>query len=262
MLVSSHAASCSFRTFASRCSKVMQKSSRPNRDDGCEKAKKTEILKREDNHSESLMNKVSNALSDSKNDFYVPPYLLSFSDKFLRFEDRTSNGSITNDCVKEGALQIREKLKARIDEDSEISVTVPRCVTDFCDEVDPDADVDKALYLKNSTMKVPYLLSVFGWSLCNESVGDKSSVIVECSICQAKACMAISWCTDERSARKRPRIDTRGDANIKLIGSHRVYCPYVSGFSFGPRKQSDLPGWKLVISNLLKSAPSTPVADC
>ena len=70
------------------------------------------------------MNRVS-VLSDSKTHFYVPPYFLSVTYDCLRFEDCTGDGSITRDRVKEGALQIRDKLWTRVDGGSNIDVKVP-----------------------------------------------------------------------------------------------------------------------------------------
>ena len=50
----------------------------------------------------------------------------------------------------------------------------------------------------------------------------------------------------ESPKKKRRRVDS---ANIKLLDSHRVYCPYVSGFASGNGNQSE-PGWKVVLSKL------------
>jgi len=255
--VSSHTSGCPFRSFASRWSKVMHQGG--SKAVHCvRKSKRADIIT-EENNSEYLMNRVSEVLSDSKTNFYVPPYFLSLSDEFLRFEDCTGDGSITRDRVKEGALQIRDKLRARLDGGSKIDVKVPDAVTIFCRKVLPDADIDNLLYQKENMMKVPYLLSTFGWAPCEGSVGEKAGVIVKCRICQAKIWLASSLSTDEETFRKRRRIDTKGDATLKLIDSHRVYCPYVSGFSFGPGRQSDLPGWKVVVSNLLRSTTHTSV---
>mmetsp|Transcript_27054 Transcript_27054/g.58204 ORF Transcript_27054/g.58204 Transcript_27054/m.58204 type:complete len:204 (+) Transcript_27054:317-928(+) len=202
------------------------------------------------------MNKVREALGDSKTDYYVPPYLLSLSDEFLRFEDCTGDGSITADLVKEDAMKIRDKLRGSIVGDSKIDVMVPGAVTNFCSDFLTGIDVDDLLHQKDTEMKTPYLLSTFGWSLSEESVGEKTGVIVKCNICQAKTWLTFtsSTSTDEGTLRKRRRKDNLGDAHLKLIGSHRVYCPYVSGFAYGPRQQSVLSGWKMVLSDMSKSA--------
>ncbi|KAL7542843.1 hypothetical protein ACHAXR_012941 [Thalassiosira sp. AJA248-18] len=252
MLVSSHTSGCPFRSFANRWSKVMhQCGSKKGEDCGNKPTLLADIITKE-NNPENLMNKVSAIFS--KSNFYVPPYLLSLSEDFLRFEDCTEDGSNTRDLVKEGTLQIRDQQHSRTDGDSTIDVTIPDVVTKFCCEVLPDADVDEVLHLKDTAMKVPYLLSVFGWSLCDESVGETTSVVVKCNLCQARSWLTPSPETDEESSRKRRRIDTRGDANLKLIESHRIYCPYVSGFN-----SADLAGWKVVVSNLLKSAAHAAV---
>mmetsp|Transcript_24935 Transcript_24935/g.53777 ORF Transcript_24935/g.53777 Transcript_24935/m.53777 type:complete len:389 (+) Transcript_24935:59-1225(+) len=252
MLVSSHTSRCPFRSFASRWSKVMHQ--RGSRGKDCIKSKLADNIITKENNPEQLMNKVSEVLSDSKTNFYVPPYFLSLSDEFLRFEDCTIDGSITRERAKEGALQIRDKLQARNSGESEVEVVVPDAVTNFFREMHPDADLEDVIYQKESTLKAPYLLSTFGWSICDESAGE-NTMTVKCNMCQARTWLASSPSTDEEpSSRKRRRINTRDDANLKLIDSHRVYCPYVSGFSFGPGQQSELPGWKLVVSNLLKPA--------
>lgn len=251
LLVSSHISGCPFRSFASRWSKALHQCSCRGAD--CDKSNnQAEAIVTKENNSQYLMNKVSEVLNDTKTDFYVPPYFLSLSDEFLRFEDCTSDGSITREWVKEDALKIHGKLQAM--GDFQVDVTIPDAVTKFCSEVLPDADVGNTLYHKDSSMKVPYLLSIFGWSICNdESVAGENDVIVKCSMCQARTLLASSTPTGEEASRKRRRVDTRDDAHLKLIDSHRIYCPYVSGFS-----SADLPGWKVVVSNLLKSATNTP----
>ena len=208
-----------------------------------------------ENDEEYLIDRVSERLSDTKPNFYVPPYLLSFSDDFLRFEDCTADGSITIESVKEGALRICEKLiKAGIDGDSAINMPVPDTVTAFCQEVHPSADLGKLLHQNDSVMKVPYLLSTFGWEPCvDESTAGKWGVIVKCKICQAKAFLSVSLSKDEEQIPKKRQRVSHNVATLKLLESHRIYCPCVGGFSFGPGLKPDLPGWKVVVLNLLKS---------
>lgn len=253
LLVSSHISGCPFRSFASRWSKALHQCS-SRREADCDKSNnQADVIIAKESNSESLMNTVSEVLNDTKTDFYVPPYFLSLSDEFLRFEDCTSDGSITRDLVKEDALKIHDKLQAR--GDLQVDIAIPDAVKKFCSEVLPDADVGNVLYLKDSTMKIPSLLSVFGWSLCNDEIlgVGENDVIAKCSMCQTRTLLASSTPTGEDASRKRRRVDNRGDAYLKLIESHRIYCPHVSGFS-----SADLPGWKVVVSNLLKSATNTP----
>lgn len=254
MLVSSHTCRCPFKSFGSRWSKVMMHQRGGVTGVDCVKSKNADHVRMEkENNAECLMSRVSQDLNDSKSAFYVPPYLLSLSDDFLRFEDCSVDGSITGDRVLEGALQIRNKLQAR--NVGDLNVIVPDAVPNFVHELFPDANFDDVFNQKDNTLKTPYLLAAFGWSICDESVGENIDVSVRCSICQARTWMAqCSLSNEGPSSRKRRRVDTQDDANLKLIDSHRVYCPYVSGFSFGPRQQSDLPGWKVVVSNLLKTA--------
>mmetsp|Transcript_11463 Transcript_11463/g.24821 ORF Transcript_11463/g.24821 Transcript_11463/m.24821 type:complete len:399 (-) Transcript_11463:359-1555(-) len=251
MLVSSHSSGCPFRPYASRWSKVMQKIGSNGERRNTPKC--VENTKRE-NNSEYLINKVSEALSDRKTDYYVPPYFLSLSDEFSCFEDCTGDGSITSDHIKQSAIQLRDQLLATFDGDSKIDIVVPDAVKNFCHKVLPDADIDDLLHQKDNTMKVPYLLSTFGWTLCEESLRGNTGVIMKCNVCLAKTWLELSSVTDEGTSRKRRRVDPLSDANLKLIESHRAYCPFVSGFCFGSRQQPGLPGWKVVVSNLLKSA--------
>ena len=219
----------------------------------------------------TMKNNGSDALGDTSknNTFYVPPYLLSLSDEYLRFEDCSTDGSITRDRVSEGALQICDKLQAMSENNigyfNDIDdVTIPEVVTKFCHEKHPNVDLAGILCQKDSIMKVmPYLLSTFGWSVCEEPEDDEeetnSVMVVKCNMCQARAiCMtgqpSVSNEEDEGRSRKKRRRITQEAANLKLIDSHRTYCPYVSGFSNGYGKHSELPGWKVVISKLLDSA--------
>ena len=218
----------------------------------------------------TMKNKVSDALGNSSknNTFYVHPYLLSLSDEYLRFEDCSTDGSITRYRVNEGALQIRDKLQAMENDIGKnfndiVEVTMPEVVAKYCHEKHANVDLADVLCQKESIMKVPYLLSTFGWSVCEEPQDEEEKIgmlVVKCNMCQARAiCMtgqpSVSDKEDERCSRKKRRRITHSEAaNLKLIDSHRTYCPYVSGFSNGYGNQSHLPGWKVVISKLLDSA--------
>ncbi|KAL9187803.1 hypothetical protein ACHAXT_006181 [Thalassiosira profunda] len=242
MLASSHNPGCPFRSFARRWAKAMQQCSSRSEDGETTNNHADASIK--ENDPEHLMEQVSEGLSDTNpSNFYVPPYFLSLSDEFLQLEDCSGDGSITRDRVKEGALQLSAVLQARIGEGTAVDISLPDVVAAFCREMRPGADVDGVFRLKDS-LKVPYLLSVFGWSLCDAFAGE-TGAIVKCSICQARARV-------DASSRKRRRIETGDDASsIKLIDSHRVYCPFVSGF-----RRGDTAGWQIVVCNLLKSAPN------
>ena len=288
LLATSHSTGCAFRSFANRWVKMLHHCSSSSKNNGEEgvgwntaaasaaeqevQLVEAAIPNAKELSPEDVMNKVSNDLmrrsntggdDSNKTKFYVPPYLLPLSEVFLRFEDYTTDGSITKDLVREGALEILDKLSARRRMDGEeenldktttassVDLMIPDVVSKFCHEVAPDVDVDKVLYDKDDPMKVASLLSIFGWGLCDESMGIQSSMVAKCPICQARAWLSpptqLSSVDGEESAKKKRRIDSRSEATLKLLDSHRMYCPYVSGF--GP---ADLPGWKVVVSCLMK----------
>jgi hypothetical protein len=249
MLVSSHAATCPIRSHASRWSRVMAKCNPGGRDG--EESSQPEVDIAGVRDPELLVSKVSDALdgSNASATLYVPPYLLAISDEFLRFEDRT-NGSYTRNCVEKSAAQIRSKLGPMNIENSQVDVTLPDVVKDFCEFLRPGSDLNDVFCEVDDGMRASYLLSAFGWSVCEESIAESKGVIMRCAMCQARSWLQLSRSMGDRRPSKKRRID----ANIRLIDSHRVYCPYVSGFSVQPGRQSDLPGWKVVLSNLLNKA--------
>eukprot|EP00581_Thalassiosira_minuscula_P008300 CAMPEP_0183702762 /NCGR_PEP_ID=MMETSP0737-20130205/766_1 /TAXON_ID=385413 /ORGANISM="Thalassiosira miniscula, Strain CCMP1093" /LENGTH=405 /DNA_ID=CAMNT_0025929433 /DNA_START=1 /DNA_END=1215 /DNA_ORIENTATION=- len=244
MLVSSHTTGCPFRSFTSRWAKVMKRRASNEANSKCHEltVQELSVIIAEEDNAEYLINKVSDGLRSSQ--LYVPPYFLSLSDEFLQFEDCSGDGSITRDRVKGRALQLRDKLKTRIGESSKLSdLVLPEAVTGYCQKVLPDVYVGKLLHQNDIVMKVPYFLATFGWDLGEEPVSEGAGVILKCGICQAKAWLASSSATNEETPRKKRRTNDPKDACLKLIDSHRVYCPYVSGFSYAPGQQSHLPGW-------------------
>lgn len=256
MLVSSHAATCPFRSRASRWSRVMGKCNPPGGGGGKKSGRSGMIVAEGKDPELLLASKVSDALEDSDVNFYVPPYFLAISDEFLRFEDRTADGSFTHDIVEEGAARIRDKLRPMDIGDSQVNVMVPDAVKDFCDVLRPGVDLYDVFHEDDGGMRASYLLFAFGWSVCEESVaGGGAGVIMKCTMCQARSWLQLSCPKGEKAPAKKRRIDV----NIRLIDSHRVYCPYVSGFSFHPGRESSVPGWKVVVSNLLKKA--TPIKN-
>ena len=272
MLVTSHCNTCPFRSYAARWSKVMQhKQQTCEEGDGDNSTHSqsgaTKTIS-ENNDASNRLNKVSEALlGNSKTNFYVPPYLLPLSNDLLRFEDCTEDGSITRDNIKEGALKIHDKLQAMdIGGSSKLrELMVPEIVTKYCNEKFPGIDLDDVLCQKNITMKTPYLLSTFGWSICDnddepetlDERKNKDAVVVKCNICQARATLLMQSTEaehedDGEGSRKRCRIDSIQDGiKLKLLDSHRGHCPYVAGFSYGCGQQSE-EGWKVVLSCLEK----------
>lgn len=241
MLVSCHGSKCPFRTYASRWSKAMKQCTKNVVDDGFE-----------------VSDKGSDVLNDTyTTKFYVPPYFLSISDEFLFFEDCTVDGSITKDRIEQDAMNIRDMVKdGTINVDfSQLKLTVPDVVADYCHEIHPNADLGDVIDKYGKTMKTPYLLATFGWSICTELADEdnknNSHAIVKCNMCLARSRMDLSSSRvddEESSSRKRRRTD----ATFQLIDSHRMYCPFKSGFAYRPGVGSHRPGWKVVVSNLIK----------
>ena len=137
-------------------------------------------------------------------------------------------------------------------------------MTKYCEKF-PEIDLDNVFYQKDIKMKTPYLLSTFGWSICDnddeievlDERNNKDAVVVKCNICQARATCLMQLAEagndeDGEGSRKRRRTENIQDGiKLKLLDSHRGYCPYVSGFSYGPEQQSE-EGWKVVVSCLKK----------
>ena len=133
----------------------------------------------------------------------------------------------------------------------------------YCNDKFPGIDLDDVLYHKDNAMKTPYLLSTFGWSICDvddepeAEYNNKDAVVVKCNICQARAPCLIEHTEtgnedDGEGSRKRRRTESIQDGiTLKLLDSHRGYCPYVAGFSYGCGQQSE-EGWKVVVSCLKK----------
>lgn len=188
------------------------------------------------------------ALESPAVDLYVPPYMLPLCKELKRFEDFTGDGSVTKESVEEGAI----KIQSQIDANAAIGVELPDIVSTYCREVLSDPNTE--LFDKNENCsRDAFLLSAFGWSLCDESgtVGNMG-VMLKCNLCLSKSILASAAPTNAESPKKkRRRIDSLRDANVKLIDSHRAYCPYASGFAHGASDRSE-PGWKIVLSNLKK----------
>ena len=242
MLASSHKDVCPFRSFAKRSLKVMERKYKTN---------KSAVITDDDDHinngPENLMDKVENALKKSTVDLYVPPYMLPLCNEMKRFEDFVGDGSVTKQSVEEDAIKIQRQIDVK---GGAIGVEIPSAVSMYCREVLSDPSLfDKS----PKSTRDAYLLSAFGWSLCddNGSVGNMTGVL-KCKMCLARSILASATpASGESPNKKRRRIDKLRDANVKLLESHRAYCPYVSGFANGVSQQSE-PGWKVVLSNLNK----------
>mmetsp|Transcript_20588 Transcript_20588/g.30899 ORF Transcript_20588/g.30899 Transcript_20588/m.30899 type:complete len:373 (+) Transcript_20588:44-1162(+) len=244
LLASSHKDVCPFQSFAKRSLKVMERKSKTNN------AVIIDVEEENSNEPASLMDRVESALKCSTVDLYVPPYMLPLCNEMKRFEDFTGDGSVTKQSVEEGAIKIQRQIDAK----GAVGVEMPDVVSTYCREVlsDPNTELfDKS----ENCSRDAYMLSAFGWSLCDEdgSAGDVMGAVMKCNLCLSKSVLASAAPTmnAESPKKKKRRIDTLKEANIKVLESHRAYCPNVSGFARGVSDQSK-PGWKVVLSNLRK----------
>ncbi len=245
LLASSHKDVCPFQSFAKRSLKVMERKSKTNN-----AAVISDVEKENNNEPAVMMDRVEMALKNSTVDLYVPPYMLPLCNEMKRFEDFTGDGSVTKQSVEEGAIKIQRQIDSKV----AVGVEMPDVVSIYCREVlsDPNAELfDKS----QKSSRNAFLLSSFGWSLCDDDVssGNMMGVLLQCKMCLSRSILAsvATANTEESPKKKKRRIDTAREAQIKLLESHRVYCPYVSGFARGVSHQST-PGWKVVLSNLHK----------
>ena len=245
MLASSHECDCPFRSAADRWSKMMARA------EGCERRHRGERTA-EGRHPD--------AVDLSHATFYVPPYLLSFLEDLLRFEDGTSDGRLTRRRVRDGALRTRETLRARTCGKTTFDFTMPAEVTGFCRAVHPGVNMETLLGQDDDTLAASYLLSAFGWTPGAEMTEKRAGAMVRCDICHATAWLSPSVATEKVAARKRRRLESPCGAPLQLLDSHRPYCPYVAGFARGPGDASEA-GWKVVVSNLLKSCPPASTSN-
>jgi hypothetical protein len=214
----------------------------------------SDVKEKISNEPAVMMDRVEMALKRSTVDLYAPPYMLPLCNEMKRFDDFTGDGSVTKNSVEEDAVKIQRQIDAR----GAVGVQMPEVVSIYCREVlsDPTA----ALFDRSEkASRDAILLSSFGWSLCddNDSSEKVMGVLLRCHMCLSRSILACAEIMNEEESpkKKKRRIDMVGEANIKLLESHRAYCPYVSGFASGVSRQSK-PGWKVVLSNLHKEVPS------
>jgi len=242
LLASSHKDVCPFQSFAKRSLKVMERKCKTNN------AVMSDVEEENSNEPEGLMDRVESALNSSTVDLYVPSYMLPLCNETKRFEDFTGDGSVTKQSVEEGAIRIQRQIDAK----GAVGVEMPDVVSTYCREIlsDPNTEMfDKS----ENCSRDAFMLSAFGWSLCDEdgSAGDVMGVMLKCKLCLSKSVLASAAPMNaERPKKKRRRTETLKDANIKVLESHRAYCPNVSGFARGVTDPK--PGWKVVLSNLKK----------
>ena len=205
--------------------------------------------KENSNEPKGLMHRVEIALKRSNIDSYVPPYMLPLCNEMNRFEDFTGDGSVTKQSVEEGAI----KIQRQIDERGSVKVEIPDAVSTYCREVlsDPNTEL---FHRNDKCSREAFLLSAFGWSSCeNNSSGGKMGLMLKCTMCLSKSIIATAAPEEvERPKKKKRRLESLSEASVKLIDSHRAYCPLVSGFAIGVSGQSSRPGWQVVLSNLIK----------
>ena len=240
MLASSHKDVCPFQSFAKRSLKVMERKTKTKN------AEMIDVEEKDGDKSAALMNQVEMALKEPTVDLYVPPYMLPLCNEMKRFEDFTGDGSVTKQSVEESAMKIQRQINAR----DAVEVDIPEEVSTYCRDVLSDPD-SKLFDKSENCSRDAFVLSAFGWSLCDED-GNMMGVMLECNMCLAKSILASAPPVSAESPKKKKRrIDALREADIKLLESHRAYCPNASGFAQGTSDQSK-PGWKLVLSNLNK----------
>lgn len=283
MLASSHLSGedeCPFRSYASRWLKFMQRHCASG-SHLINRSENTASSDKENDASEAVCDRIMQRLSGNETPVYVPPFFLSLSAEYLRFEDFSLDGSVTRRHVREGALQIYDKLQSFWSSNELVPyMAIPEELKELCNAVIHDCDIVSDFDSIGKVKKLCYLLSLFGWSI-SEGVTlgpTEAECIVKCNICQARSVLlapvtqSSEYCTeielpaqqkDDTQSKKRrhsasspvskkKRLFSLNDASIQLIDSHRVYCPHTSGFAFDATHESEVPGWKVVACNLLK----------
>ncbi|KAL7516091.1 hypothetical protein ACHAWX_001150 [Stephanocyclus meneghinianus] len=255
MLSSCHSSTCPFKDYSGRWLKVMRRQCNNNTVIGSRRNEThgEESIESEKTH-ECLLRKTTEALKQSPQIIYVPPYFLSLSDAFLRFEDHTNNGSITREWVEKGSSENSSVLRTRFPSNAEFEIKIPDAVMSHCRGLSPDVDTAPTPYC--DVENAARLLSAFGWHIQRDTPKDSGGCIVQCHICLARSWLSCRPMDGREAPSKKRRRERMNDAILQLIDSHRVYCPYVGGFSFWVGHRTELPGWKVVVSNLAKSTCS------
>lgn len=224
MLETSHENNCVFRSFAGRWLKVMKRL--------CDQHNKYIPTTRNGEQGQNAL--TNEAKTIVRHSVFVPPYFLSLSNQFLVFEDASDDGSVTFQRIELESSTIMKDLPKK----SHFEVYPPNDLKDF-------VHIRSKPSARQNPQQIAYLLSTFGWHY-DHSNSDSGGSCVKCNICLSKALLP---------SRKRRLNEVKADSIVKLhlVNSHRVYCPYVNGFSFGVEHKSDA-GWKVVVKNLVKFA--------
>ncbi|KAL3789029.1 hypothetical protein HJC23_008176 [Cyclotella cryptica] len=254
MLSSCHSPKCPFKSYSGRWLKVMYRQC--NNTDKSQRSGNGQVENVEsENTQERLLRKTTQSLKESPQ-IYVPPYFLSLSNDFLCFEDYSNDGSITRRLVEEGASNNVSLLCTRFGTEAEFEIKIPDVMTIYLRELLPNVEMDLESHC--DVENAARLLSTFGWNMQKDSRKDSVGCVVKCHICLAQSWLSCRRKKDEgEGPSKKRRRERMQDATLHLIDSHRLYCPYVGGFSFWIGHQSELPGWKVVVSNLARCAQST-----
>lgn len=217
MLATSHEEKCVFSKYAMRWLKIMEKLTTQQNSTKHEKGEADIPTGDQDILSKKLP-------------VYVPPYLLSLSNQFLVFEDTSKNGSVTHHKIQENSSKILSMLP-----ECQYEVYVPDAAKDFYHV--PSSS-------RRNSKQTAVLLAIFGWSIDQSDRG-----CVRCKICLSKTLLP----SRKRSQDVINRGNEDPEVKLQLMDSHRVYCPYVSGFSFGASHSNEV-GWRVVAQNLVRYA--------
>eukprot|EP00956_Cyclotella_meneghiniana_P045306 scaffold362555_cov113-Cyclotella_meneghiniana.AAC.2 len=220
MLATSHESGCIFRKYVERWLKIMKRLDKPTDES-------QEVVASETGHPD-LQYDLPKSQSTR---VCVPPYFLSLSKQFLVFEDASKDGSVTFYNIQELASIITKEINSQYD------VSIPDALRDYCE-----------FPTSWKCTQTANLLATFGWHISQTS-SSENDTCVQCTICLSRAILA---------SRKRrfSQVKVNNDMDevkLHLIHSHRVYCPYVGGFSFGTNHNSE-PGWRVILKNLVKFA--------
>lgn len=227
MLETGHGDKCVFRRYVGCWLKVMRRLYKQHNEN-------ISILRNgEQGHNTSL----DNAETIVEHSVFVPPYLLPLSNQFLVFEDISDDGSVTFEKIQLESSTIMKDLQRRLD----FEVSLPDALKNF-------VAIPSKISCRRDTQQTANLLATFGWHY-DHSNNDSGGNCVKCNICLSRALLP----SRKRRLNEVKTSSEMDNAKLHLVNSHRVHCPYVSGFSFNAEHKSDA-GWKVVVENLVKYA--------